>query len=187
MVDLQAYLNIENLSDVAKANGIEVPRLRGYRLMSTQKPISEEYIKQEIDREIECEWRDLERCVTNLLEDILNKDYVRYECDKSWMGMHEDMICGYEAGFKKTCEVFNKYAGREDVLMIHSRMGGTRVTHWDNAQHKTVVDYDLEAQPWFLDHVRDAFDSTYCDIYAKIDPKTVPDKLRHPEEDGEAE
>ena len=40
-MDLGAYLQIESLDVIAKANGIEVPRLRGYRLMSTEKPCSD--------------------------------------------------------------------------------------------------------------------------------------------------
>lgn len=60
--------------------------------------------------------------------------------------------------------MWNKYAGREDVLYIHSRMGGGNWKYW-NADKRT----ELMNQPWFLGRVDDCFDSTYCDFYAKID------------------
>lgn len=30
-MDLEAYINIEDLEQIAKENGIDIPRLRGYR------------------------------------------------------------------------------------------------------------------------------------------------------------
>ena len=59
-------------------------------------------------------------------------------------------------------DTWNKYAGREDVLYIHSRMGGY---DWETYLKKG----ELMNQPWFLDRVDDSIDSTYCDFYAKID------------------
>ena len=38
-MDLGAYVQIEELEKIAKKNGIEVPRLRGYRLMSEEQPV----------------------------------------------------------------------------------------------------------------------------------------------------
>lgn len=35
-MDLGAYVNIEDLDAIAKANGIDIPRLRGYRLMKEE-------------------------------------------------------------------------------------------------------------------------------------------------------
>lgn len=63
---------------------------------------------------------------------------------------------------KTQYETFNKYAGREDVLMIHARIGGDNWNYYGGNQ--------LERQTWFLEKVDDSFDSTYCDIYAKIKP-----------------
>ena len=59
----------------------------------------------------------------------------------------------------KQYEVWNKYAGREDILYIHARIGGG---NW-KAYYRQVVH-----KPWFLEKVDDSFDSTYCDIYAKL-------------------
>ena len=45
-MDLGAYAQINDLGKLAEANGIDVPRLRGYRLMSDEKPVSREEIKK---------------------------------------------------------------------------------------------------------------------------------------------
>lgn len=60
---------------------------------------------------------------------------------------------------QRQSEVWNKYVGRNDVLYIHARIGGGNWLYY----YKEVVD-----QPWFLEKVDDSYDSTYCDIYAKI-------------------
>lgn len=46
-MDLEAYINIEDLEQIAKENGIDIPRLRGYRLMKEEEPISQKKIDQE--------------------------------------------------------------------------------------------------------------------------------------------
>lgn len=56
--------------------------------------------------------------------------------------------------------LFNEYCGQDDVLYIHARIGGL---NWNDFGGP-----ELEKQPWFLDKVDDPFDSTYCDIYARI-------------------
>ena len=45
-MDLGAYMNIEELDKIAKNNGIEIPRIRGYRLMENEEPLSKEEIKE---------------------------------------------------------------------------------------------------------------------------------------------
>jgi len=60
---------------------------------------------------------------------------------------------------EKNFAAFNKYCGRKDILYIHARIGGG---NWPN------YCAEVETQPWFVEKVDDAFDSTYCDIYAKI-------------------
>lgn len=44
-MDLAAFVQIDDLDAIAKANGIEVPRLRGYRLMKDEQPISSEELR----------------------------------------------------------------------------------------------------------------------------------------------
>ena len=41
-MDLAAYLQIELFDEIAKKNGIQVPRLRGYRLMKAEKALDAE-------------------------------------------------------------------------------------------------------------------------------------------------
>lgn len=43
-MDLGAYAQIEQLEQLLTANHIEIPRLRGLRLMSEEEPFSEEDI-----------------------------------------------------------------------------------------------------------------------------------------------
>ena len=50
-MDLGAYVQIEDLSEVMKTNGISVPRLRGLRLMSEEKPLTKEEIEEQIKRQ----------------------------------------------------------------------------------------------------------------------------------------
>lgn len=45
-MDLGAYMNIGELDKIAKNNGIEIPRIRGYRLMENEEPLSKEEIKE---------------------------------------------------------------------------------------------------------------------------------------------
>jgi hypothetical protein len=59
-------------------------------------------------------------------------------------------------------ELWNKYAGKDDILYIHARIGSENWSYYG----KEVV-----GKPWFLEKVDDAYDSTYCDIYAKIKPQ----------------
>ena len=46
-MDLGAYAQIEDLDVIAKANNIDCPRLRGYRLMSEEESID---LKEAIDK-----------------------------------------------------------------------------------------------------------------------------------------
>lgn len=64
--------------------------------------------------------------------------------------------------------VWNKYAGKENVLYIHARIGGN---NWGSYGGSTI-----ERQPWFLEKVDDSFDDTYCDIYAKINAPHIETK-----------
>ena len=107
-MDLFAYSQIEKISHIAEENGISVPRLRGYRLMSDEEKTPGDSLQE---------------------------------------------------------KVWNKYAGRDDVLLIHARIGGA---NWIDCGGES-----LTKEPWFLEKVDDEYDCTYCDIYAKINPKTA--------------
>ena len=67
---------------------------------------------------------------------------------------------------KEQYTLFNSYVGREDVLYIHARLG---TTSWTDEKIKA----EITRQPWFLAEVDDSFDSSYCDIYARIGKEKI--------------
>ena len=183
-MDLGAYEQIDKLEEIAKENGIEVPRLRGYRLMKDEelfdmKEINKKEIALDCVKELCCSepfWNPNSHSATwdwwtDWLQDyfmVKGKDedgYTKYT-EVRWGRIH-----GWKRRVLKTyihneCmrqrrqwEVWNKYVGRDDVLYIHARIGGN---NWPYYFDKVV------GKPWFLEKVDDSFDSTYCDIYAKI-------------------
>lgn len=167
-MDLEAYAQIDKLTQIAEENGIDVPRLRGYRLMSQSEPFTEEQIENEIHDMLSYQYRRLEDISARMFEDAMAKDIRAFDADESCISLCKDYIYSFEGDIRKQCKVYNKYCGRDDVLMIHSRMGGKKYKYKDKDGNEVV--YDLTEQPWFLDHVYDAYDPTYCDIYAKIKP-----------------
>ncbi len=186
-MDLGAYIQIEDLSKIVKDNGIEVPRLRGYRLMKIQEPVDLKEVINKNDIAIECV-RDL--CEgypfwsirTSYSElswwtDYLKKFYLVKGKDEygyiDYVGVRWDRIHGKKRKILKTyihneikrksaqLTTWNKYTGRDDILYIHARIGGN---NWSSYYQQVV------GQPWFIEKVDDSFDSTYCDIYARIKP-----------------
>ena len=186
-MDLYGYSQIENeeIKRIVKANGIEVPRLRGYRLMKIENPVK----KDSIEENINCaavniaEWlcrtepiwnaNDLGRLLS-IETDRKCQYYLTKDDPKAYdySGIRWDRIHGKKRKIlkfeikkakKKILDEFNtwnKYVGRDDVLYIHARIGGN---NW-----KFYGGPELARKPWFIEKVDDSFDSTYCDIYAKI-------------------
>lgn len=193
-MDLYAFMQIETLEAIAKANGIEIPRLRGYRLMSDEAALSPKGYSQlfydcamaSIDKLCTSDpfWDPNSDCsIFNYRSDHARKYYIKYGLDKDgyripiairWDRIHgkKRRILKYEIKkYKKRAiaqyALWDKYAGQKNVLYIHSRMGGN---NWAGYGDKEV----LMAQPWFLDRIDDWWDGTYCDFYARIDPTLVP-------------
>ncbi len=180
-MDLEAYANIEDLDAIAKKNGISVPRLRGYRLMKDEKPDVWDYGNKEIEcTEFLCEslpvWNpNADCCEFSSYTDYLKDFYLVKEKDADgflhytsvrWDRIHgrrrrvlKTFIHNEKKRVEKQRAAWNKYAGRDDILYIHARIGGG---NWP-AYYQQVVN-----QPWFLEKVDDSYDRTYCDIYAKI-------------------
>lgn len=181
-MDLGAYANIQDLSAVASANGIYVPRLRGYRLMANEETVTQQEIT-ELEHEMtivvyedacdscprftpgssihEFSWRTRAR----------KERFLKKNGELRWDLIHgkarkriKFAVKKKKRAVRKQYETFNRYAGREDVLYIHARIGGG---NWINYGGP-----NLETQPWFLERVDDCYDSTYCDIYAKINNQT---------------
>lgn len=182
-MDLGAYINIDDLDGLAKVNGIEIPRLRGYRLMESENHVSQKEIEQTksemaiqiVENLCEAEpfWS------TNPLAFRLNeytdylKNYYLIHDNNKYTDIRWDRIHGWKRKILKfeikkqnrrvqnKYDLWNKYAGKPGILYIHSRMGG------DNWKYYTDKSKLLN-QPWFLDRVDDCFDSTYCDFYARV-------------------
>lgn len=183
-MDLGAYVNIDNLAALAEANGISVPRLRGYRWMKNEQPYSKEQMAKIINESLLCEAEDFFRSLSYPRLYSMAYEYswktdarVQYFMETEnngtpigirWHRLHGKARRNLKLLFKqstreheKQMQVFNKYCGREDVLYIHTRIGGNNWNYYDG-------DHTVANQPWFLEKVDDAYDRTYCDIYAKL-------------------
>ena len=181
-MDLGAYGQIENLETVMVQNGITVPRLRGLRLMIRENPVSHEEISESghqlgvhrCEELCECDFRlDANSFENSSRTRKIKKKYLIYTgkhdnipADIRWDNIHgkKRKIFKYAMRkainrYKRQMETFNKYCGRPDILYIHARIGGG---NWPFYRK------EVENQPWFIEKADDAFDRTYCDIYAKI-------------------
>ena len=183
-MDLWAHSQISTLDRIAEDNNIQCPRLRGYRLMRDEDPaiiddasllriqinVIEELIEDSWGQNRTYGWTDWYDQKHHYL--LYSPDC---EGDEYANGIRWDRIHGKKKRMVQTrvrnqlrrCrqqyDTFNKYVGRDDILYIHTRIGGG---NWPD-YYKDVVD-----QAWFIEKVDDAFDSTYCDIYARIKPFT---------------
>lgn len=183
-MDLGAYVQSNQLNDIALKNRINVPRLRGYRLMQNEKPISYLELKKKINEAalIGAE-RMIEAVPTFALEPkfyVLNNEiktlktlYLKYDKDKinvtgvNWNILSDlkknNMVIGIKRkanDCRKQYNTWNKYCGQKNILYIHARIGS----------HGWTPGYieDIIKQPWYLEHIDDFYDPSYCDIYAKI-------------------
>lgn len=184
-MDLGAYAEIERWEKIAKDNGIYVPRLRGYRLMSDEIPFSN-------DRVIEIAMDAATGVCDNIVRTgcsycwegspaadrrarkYLVHDGYKTPTDIKWSAVHGKLRRQLKFEVKKAVKLakkqydaWNRYCGRSDVLFIHARIGGENWPYY----RKVVVN-----QPWFIEKVDDTCDSTYCDIYARIEPERSDDE-----------
>lgn len=180
-MDLYAYMNINDLEIIAKENGIDIPRLRGSRLMKDE----EKFVLGKEDYD----------CIKNNAFYIwvdgfprysINSWYLRYGrvTDKleryyktpetgsiRWDRIHgkkrknlKYLIKKQTRACEKAINTFNKYVGRSDVLCVHARIGGGNWAYCGGSE--------LEKQSWFIEKVDDPWDCTYCDIFCKIKEET---------------
>lgn len=189
-MDLGAYAQINDLKSIMANNDINIPRLRGLRLMSNEQPFSKDNMKKEAEMiglyacESACESDFIcNPCSFELSArtDKLKHKYLFYKKQETLnpLGIRWDAIHGrkrklFKYNMKmaerrviKNRTVFNKYCGRTDILYIHARIGGGNWPYYRK---------NVENQPWFIEKVDDCFDSTYCDIYAKINPSSEIEK-----------
>lgn len=140
-MDLYAYSQIDDLKKYLEENNIDIPRLRGLRLMKEQELVTEEYIEDDI--KIWLKWyANLKVKSINDLHGKARKKY-KYILKQA----------------KKQFSMFNKYVGK-NVLYAHARVGGA---NWDFFGMDEITKH-----PLYLERIDDYFDSTYCDIYFKL-------------------
>lgn len=193
-MDLKAYMDIPKLEQLAADNGISVPRLRGYALVSAERAVT----RQEIDEAVlhrcgyVCEraccsvprFRP-ESCISEFSQrtDTLKKKYLITETEaiKDADGTYEfvhpvgirwDLIHGKN---RKALKLALKHTKRdvEEYFRVHNKYAGRpdvlRVRARIGGDNwldyfRLVVD-----KPWFLEKVDDYWDDTYCDIFCKIE------------------
>lgn len=200
-MDLYAYSQIENLEPILEACNLDIPRLRGLRLMKFSEPTSQE---------------DIDKSIKSAKVSAV-KDWLQQHAWNFWCGWKEDkkhpaFIYGYEDWdtehkcrdvvdydfskvhgkdrkilkfeFKKIAKaysteygLFNKFAGK-DVLYVHARAGGGN-RGWCKTN-------DLRSHPLYLADCDDAFDETYCDFYFDISGIDL-DKIDFKKEEQEEE
>ena len=183
-MDLFAYTQIVDLQAIADRNGISVPRCRGYRLMKNEERVTMVEIEQMITEQALYEAEKLFRLhPSGLFYEYSDRAKARARryivIRKNENGFDEPMAVCWDRvhgkrrkavkrvfkqvrrDVKEQYTLFNSLVGRENVLYIHARLGSTS---WTDEKIKAEV----TRQPWFLAKVDDSFDSSYCDIYARI-------------------
>lgn len=173
-MDLGAYANIPTLEKIAEEHNIKVNRVRGYRLMKDEEPITKEEINEQIE-DILIYWLEYESKATHIFgfttyqgyED--DKRYIKKVGNKSiilWENIHGKLRKKLKFAKKNITKrvntqwnLWNNYCGK-DVLYIHAKQGST---NWSDTTHESYAHDE-----WYLNSCDDAFDSCYCDIYAKI-------------------
>lgn len=194
-MDLGAYVNIENLDEIAKKNGIDVPRLRGYRLMSQEQPLSDDELRELIESARREVYRDAvdswPRFRPNSYEcgpvatDRFRKKYLIVEKEvrkrfdgseyerENVVGFRWDLVHGKNRKAIKFAIKQREKAVRAQYALWNKYAGKEGVLYI----HARIGggnwsyfggDRMVASQPWFLGRVDDCWDYTYCDIYAKI-------------------
>lgn len=141
-MDLYAYSQIDKYKKYLEENDIDIPRLRGLRLMKDETPVSKEKIKEDAEKIfLYC----FCQCRKKKIEDVHGKARKKYKL--------------YLKQFKKQYGMFNKYVGK-NVLYVHARLGGSNWTCCGGSE--------LKKHPLYLEKIDDSVDNTYCDIYFKL-------------------
>jgi len=197
-MDLGAYTQITNLDSLAKNAGISVERVRGYRLMEGESPYSKEELDIYLNKMIADYWRfrsddtehDSNDYVNGYRPPSIPKGRFWHEYyggnekgfwdtdSRFWKVKRVHRISLFQeigmlkARFKHQYSMWNRFAGLEDILYIHARLGGSNWKGYydddERAEQEIHDGYWIERQPWFICKCDDAFDPTYCDIYARI-------------------
>ena len=198
-MDLFAYTQIDNLHDILSSTGIDIPRLRGLRLMLEENPVPDTDIAEAIHDE---QMYVAERVIRSIPKWSTNSDATRYgwETDRAcrkylvygddgratairWELIHgqhrRNMKHAMKIAKRRVLDsfgTFNRYAGRDDILCVHARIGGRNWGYFNEGGAVSGSDA-------FIEKVDDMFDDTYCDIYLRIDPKLAHAYVENAEKD----
>jgi len=179
-MDLEAYVNIPKFEKFVEEQGIKINRVRGYRLMKDEKPITKDEMYEIVEHNLPY---ILESILTRRYDPKLGFCYYagymsnnqekkyfiqvdEYEKKINWKNIHGklrkklkyEQKCLAKAVFTQW-NMWNKFCG-ENILYIHAKQG---IYNWSDTWRK-----DYENEEWYLDSCDDAFDNCYADIYAKI-------------------
>ena len=200
-MDLFAYTQIGSLQDILASTGVDIPRLRGLRLMLEENPVPDTDIAEAIREE---QMYVAERVIQSVPKWSPNSNVTRYswETDRAcrkylvygddgratairWELIHEQHRRNMKHAMKiakrrvlNSFDTFNRYAGRDDILCVHARIGGR---NWGYFNEGGVV----SGSDAFIEKVDDMFDDTYCDIYLRIDPKLAHAYVENAEKDAD--
>ena len=174
-MDLGAYIQIENLEEILEKQGIEIPRLRGLRLMKKEEIVTQEEIDKMINDEILNIVRRIveQDClgIWNSAKDDTRNDILIRNKDRDVIGYRWNKIHGKKRKrikfeikktkkeYQRQYDLFNSFVGK-DVIYVHARIGGGNWNYFKG--------FELLKHPDYLAHCDDAWDNTYCDIYFKI-------------------
>lgn len=195
-MDLFAYSQIDRFDGTVKKHKIEIPRIRGYRLMAEEKAITSEEI-EEVVRDVEM--ITYEHCVTSvprfhpdsimmqfsISTDRLKKKYliqktvIEEKPDgetfsyRETVGFRWNLIHGKNRSRLKYAIKKKARAVRKVLETFNKYVGREDVlcvhARIGGGNWSCYGGREIEAQPWFLEKADDFFDDTYCDIYVKID------------------
>lgn len=195
-MDLGAYgLMLDNdtvIEKVLSKYHIEIPRVRGYRYMKYESLVTEEDIKDIIENaklnvledliSIYPRWSPLDSGCFYRFDPETDKLVPKYfTIDKDtgevsgikWDEIHGKKRKRLKLEIRKTrkriinnLSMFNKYVGRDDIIYIHARLNSFT---WSEYAEKN----NIYAKSWYVDSEQDWFDSSYIDIYLKVDPEDL--------------
>lgn len=195
-MDLFAYAQISDLEEIMKKNGIEVPRLRGLRLMSEESAATAEDIKRVI--ESQKGWIFEQFCTSvprfdpysNMHEWSWNTDRIQkkflikelveetdfrgnpYTREKI-VGIRWELIHGKPRKKLKYALKLSRREVLQSIQTFNKYVGRPDVlcihARIGGRNWNAYGGPELSRQPWFLEKADDYFDHTYCDIYAKIE------------------
>lgn len=193
MANLKYYLQIADLQDILKSTEVSIPRLRGLQLMVDENIYEKKQIERLIQEEtaravqdlIQSKWHTDAYEISSNTENVC-KYYLTYKEEDGYSypnGIRWDRLHGKKRKLAKFAvkqarkkvinytTTFNKYTGCTDVLRVYTRIGG-----WNWEYYGGI---ELSKHPAFLEKVDDYFDSTYCNIFLKIDSKLVKEYLEN--------